>query len=991
MFKPNNSTRRSSRKVSKARGKNSAIRYEKLEPKNLMTAIITEFLSSNNGILNDDNGNSTDWIEIFNPSNQAINLSGYGLTDDASDSFRFVFPNTNLGAGEYLVVFAGNDESPNSGTDIYTGFSLSADGEYLGLSDPNGNVVSEFSAQQQFTDISFGVIPNGNFDQVAYFAIPTPGGGNLSPFAGVLDRVESNVAAGFYDSTVSVTLSTSSSTADIYFTTDGSTPTATNGTLYTSPVNISSTTNLRAVATQPGFLSVPDRTWSYLFLDDILQQSPNGEAPEGFPTRQNAQFDIDYGIDPEVIAIEGEQQIREALQAIPTYSITTDLDNLFDPATGIYFNAQERGREYERAASVEKLDFGDGTGGFQVNAGLRIRGAFSRRPENPKHSFRLNFRNEYGDSELNYPVHGDEGTDTFKSLDFRTAQNFSWSFNGSANASFIVDELNRVSQQILGQPSTLSTWGHLYLNGQYWGLYQTQERHDANYAASTFGGDAEDYDVIGADNGRAGAADGNTDAFHRLHAQAFATLEDGVTPAFADFANYQRAQGLNVDGTRNPDYEVLLDVDNLIAYNLLTLNGGNRDGPIGIYSNPPNSGLNNFFIIRDRTGDEGFKFFLHDTEHTYRSEFEDRTGPFVHPNLELPEYFNAQTLHQRLLASDEYRTAFGDAVQEHYFNGGLFTPEGQADLIDELAAELDVAIYAESARWGDAKRSSPHLRQTWLNRLQGLKDYATARHSIVIDQYQNTTQLLQDTNGNYTISIDSPIFPSVAAPNFLLDGSLQNGGDIDSGSTLSFSNEGGAVFYTTDGSDPRLVGGGLNPNAIFFEPSTNITTTVFGQGSEWRFLDDGSDQGTAWRLPSFDDSGFQVGLSELGFGDDPVTETNRFDSSGNQIITTYFRKTFEVTESFDTAELELFYDDGAAIYLNGNLVDTVNLSGPINFQTFADSPVVNGTTTFVDVSDFLVEGTNTLAIEIHQVNAISSDLSFNACLLYTSPSPRDRG
>jgi len=165
MSKPSNSTRRSFRKASKTRGKNSAIRYERLEPKNLMTAIITD----------------------------------YGLTDDPSDSSRFVFPNTNLGAGEYLVVFAGNDESPNSGTDIYTGFSLSADGEYLGLSDPNGNVVSEFSAQQQFTDISFGVLPTGSFDQAFYFATPTPGGGNSNPFAGVLDRVESNVAAGFYD------------------------------------------------------------------------------------------------------------------------------------------------------------------------------------------------------------------------------------------------------------------------------------------------------------------------------------------------------------------------------------------------------------------------------------------------------------------------------------------------------------------------------------------------------------------------------------------------------------------------------------------------------------------------------------------------------------------------------------------------------------------------------------------------------------------------
>ena len=85
-----------------------------------MTAIITEFVASNSDSLIDDNGNSTDWIEIFNPSNQAINLSGYGLTDDPSDSSRFVFPDTNLGAGEYLVVFAGDDVSPNSGCLLYT-------------------------------------------------------------------------------------------------------------------------------------------------------------------------------------------------------------------------------------------------------------------------------------------------------------------------------------------------------------------------------------------------------------------------------------------------------------------------------------------------------------------------------------------------------------------------------------------------------------------------------------------------------------------------------------------------------------------------------------------------------------------------------------------------------------------------------------------------------------------------------------------------------
>ena len=249
---------------------------------------------------------------------------------------------------------------------------------------------------------------------------------------------------------------------------------------------------------------------------------------------------------------------------------------------------------------------------------------------------------------------------------------------------------------------------------------------------------------------------------------------------------------------------------------------------------------------------------------------------------------------------------------------------------------------------------------------------------MYLEQLRNVIVQLRDGNGNFTINVDAPLFPEFDAPVFEINGVEQFGGEIASGDVLTI-NSSEAVYFTTDGSDPRLVGGGINPNAILYN-STTTTTSVFGLGSEWRFLDDGSDQGTAWRLPSFDDSGFQVGLSELGFGDDPVTETNRFDSSGNQIITTYFRKTFEVTESFDTAELELFYDDGAAIYLNGNLVQTVNLNSPINFQSLATTFSVDGTTTFVDVSDFLVEGTNTLAIEIHQVNATSSDLSFNAAL-----------
>ena len=967
----------------------------------MLAAIISEFVASNDSSLNDDNGNSTDWIEIYNSGTQAVDLTGYRLTDSPSNSSKFVFQSGSLNPGEFLVVFAGDDEDPTSGTDLYTGFSLGAGGDYLALTDDTGTILSEFNPAgadypDQYTDVSYGVILSGNFDQTSYFATPTPGQTNTGAVAGVLDRVYSDVAAGFYDSTFQVTLSTPSPSTQIRYTLDGSTPTASHGSLYTAPISISSTQNLRAVATRNNYLSVPARTWSYLFLDDILDQSNNGAPPPGWPTIQNAGdtnnpggYPIDYGIDPDVRNIEGDQAIRDALLAIPTWSITTDLDNLFDEDDGIYYNAQQRGDDWERAASVEKIDSGDGTGGFQVNAGLRIKGAYSRRPENPKHSFKLYFRNEYGDSDLNYPIHGDEGVDYFKKLDLRTAQNWSWSFNGSNRNAFVLDEMNRINQQKLGQPSTLSTWFHLYLNGQYWGLYQTQERHDSNFGASYFGGEPDDYDVIKSESGRAAATDGNLEAYHRLYDQAVATLSDGVTPAFADYANYMKAQGLNADGTRNPDYEVLLDVDSLIAYMMLTLDGGNLDGPIGSYSN--NRSLNNFFILRNRNSDEGFRYFIHDAEHTYINVNVDRNGPWVDPRFETASYFNPQTLHQRLMANEEYRTAFGDAVQKNYFNGGLLTPEVQTALLDEMASEIDLAVIAESARWGDSKRNSPQLRQTWLNALDDLRNnWFPARHNIVLEQYKNTTQLLK-VNGSYSLSIDSPLFPSVAAPSYLLDGSLQNGGDANEGSQLTFANQSGLVYYTTDGSDPRLVGGGINPNAIEFNPGTT-ESTLFTTGDLWKYHDQGVNLGTAWRASSFNDSSWAEGPSQLGYGDgDEATEVSYGPDATDKQPTTYFRKTFNVSAgAYTAASLQVKRDDGIVVYLNGAEIGRDNLNGAaVTYNTFASPYAMddgNDWHTITFDPGLLNVGDNTLAIEIHQVSGTSSDLSFDARLIVAAQS-----
>ena len=130
---------------------------------------------------------------------------------------------------------------------------------------------------------------------------------------------------------------------------------------------------------------------------------------------------INYGTDPDIVDILKSPlwapQVENALKAIPTMSIVTDLPNLFDPSTGIYVNANFDDEMSERPASLELIypagatgaGFPDGAdAGFQIDAGLRIRGGYSRGDNNPKHAFRLFFNKEYG-GQLNYPLFGAEG------------------------------------------------------------------------------------------------------------------------------------------------------------------------------------------------------------------------------------------------------------------------------------------------------------------------------------------------------------------------------------------------------------------------------------------------------------------------------------------------------------------------------------------------------------------------------------------------------
>src|SRR5499426_4115743 len=107
---------------------------------------------------------------------------------------------------------------------------------------------------------------------------------------------------------------------------------------------------------------------------------------------------------------------------------------------------------------------------------------------------------------------------------------------------------------------------------------------------------------------------------------AWTRLWQMSTNGFASDADYYKVQGLNVDGTRNPAYENLLDVPNLIDYMLVILYGGNLDAPISNFIG--NTAPNNWYGSRSRLNTGGFRFFAHDSEHTILNVNEDRTGPY---------------------------------------------------------------------------------------------------------------------------------------------------------------------------------------------------------------------------------------------------------------------------------------------------------------------------------------------------------------------------
>ncbi len=929
--------------------------------------VINEFMASNSGSIQDPQGQYDDWIEIHNFGSNPINVGGMYLTDDLSFPTKWQIPINNPAAtvitrGRYLLIWADNDTGDAG---LHANFKLNADGEEIGLFDNDGQtLIDSVIYSRQKTDISYGRYPDAGEDW-RLFTSPSPAAQNEGGYLGEVADTKFSHNRGFYDEPFSVTIATETEGAVIYYTLDGSEPysasgRAPSGRVYTAPIAISRTTCLRAVAVKPGWMPSNIDTHTYIFLDDVIEQP---KYPPGFPTSNWGHAGPDYQMDPVVVSAYNST-IKDDLKSIPTMSLVMDIDDWFG-SKGIYINKSQDGTE--RVVSMEFIDPGT-EDEFQINCAIAMQGGVSgggtslNRWKIDKLSMRLKFKDDTDDgtptggpTKLNYPIFHNSPIDSFDTLVLDARLGNTWPYGGGVTdsgtrpwisgrpiyqpdvAQYTRDQFVADIQNELGGYSHHGRHIHLYINGLYWGIYNLHERPDHRFAASYFGGDADDYDCL--KHNRNMIINGTNASFNQM-----------LNIADSDMASDERYQLI----------QQYLDVENFIDYLIPNYFVGNYDW-----------GHKNWYATRNASDPSGLWRFHHwDGEHLMENLYENVTG---RDNAGGPSH-----LHQRLAQNAEYRLLFADHSHRHFFNDGALTPERATALYQIRLNDVDRAVVGESARWGDDQidrfahiryMRDPHwlLERDWL-----LSEYFPRRTAIVLDQFKSRSW-----------------YPNLGAPVFRVNGSYQHGGPASANDEFSMTAARGTIWYTLDGADPRLAE---------LSADSTTTTTLVAENAHKRVLVPVDTISDNWKstMGFNDEAWMQSAGSPGGIGYERSSSYGQFISLDleNQMYarnaTCYIRTLFVFNGSadeFNFMTLKIRYDDAFIAYLNGSEVARRNFNGTPAWNSNASASHSDSAAILfesIDISAFLDnlrQGANLLAIHGLNVSTTSSDLLISAELI----------
>ena len=462
-------------------------------------------------------GDYPDWIEIYNPGTEPIDLAGYGLSDNPSDPFKWAFSKVMLAAHEHLLVFAsGKDRKEPGEVALYmhTNFKIDRRGETILLTGKGGALCDSINTGEIPIDFSLGRTPDGGHDW-SIFAQPTPAESNITPpFPGFRDSIQPSHPAGFYGSSVSLSLTATSPAAEIRYTLDGDDPSL-QSRLYAGPIHISQTTVVKARTFENGIMSSKILTRTYFI---------------------NEKF------------------------TMPVISLSTPPDNLWDDEFGIYVpgnNADEGNRianywqDWERSVHVEFHE-PNGVQGFSIDAGMRTFGWATR--ANDLKSLSIMLRDRYGQEQLHYPLFPDFPITTFKSFVLRAgASDWQGTYFRDPFASSLVKEKNLDVQAF--RPAIV------FINGEYWGIHNIREKLNEDYLASHHGIDQDNVDIIS-----------------RYWRRTYPVVIEGDDQAYLALEDYLAKHDINEP--RHYEYiKSIMEVDNYLDYCVSQIYFANYDWP----------------------------------------------------------------------------------------------------------------------------------------------------------------------------------------------------------------------------------------------------------------------------------------------------------------------------------------------------------------------------------------------------------------------------
>ncbi len=887
--------------------------------------VINELCASNNSTAYDEQGDSDDWIELYNPSANPVDVAGLYLTDDLSNPTQWRFPLdrpdlTTLASGGYLLIWADNDTAQAG---LHTNFKLDADGEDLGLfSDDGSTLIDSITFGEQATDISYGRFPDGGA-LWQYCSTPTANGPNTDAFVGVIDDLSVSVERGFYSDPFNLVLSCRTADVEIYLTTDGSNP-ITNGqpteqaSLYTAPITIRTNTCLRAVAIKTGWMPSPTATHTYLFdLSNSMKSLP-------------------------IISIVGDeyQSLYEPNGVMAIVGGTYNSSGVWQSSgANSYNHPMQRGIDFERQISLEILDAPLQLN-YQTDCGIRIHGSDYTRPRytrgddwltcwvnywpsmnTNKFSFNLFFRSRYGENRFEYPLFWLSEILSHQSLVLRGGHN-------DACTPFVKDEWARRLFREMGYIQVTGSFANLFINGQYKGYYNPTERLDNEFLQAWYDTDNE-FDVIT----QSGLRDGDTDAW----------------VALLDYVSQN-------DITDSEHYAMVtdqLDIANFIDYLILQIYIANFDWP-----------GNNWDVHRQRTANSPFRFSIWDAEGLAETwtvgDRMDMTAFEDFPNWSGTPGLNhmddpTSRIYRALKNNPDFRQQFADHVHQHFFNQGLLTQDHLLTRWWEVFGEV-IQFLPETEHYPVGFVPT---------------EFIPLREPYVLAAFAE--------NGLFNLDVN--------APTFFVNDIAQHGGSIDSSDLISMATDQGTLYYSLDGTDPRLPGTSTD--------SSETTENLVREAAIKQVWVPTASIGTAWRTDlGYNTASWQQGHGAVGYehssGYENLIEIDVEGQMYNQRTSCYIRIPFQAQTNdlndLDELALNIRYDDGFVAYLNGIEIARRNFNGTPVWNSSASSDHSDSAALSLEridipnAHDHLNNGANLLAIHGLNRSTGSSDFLISASL-----------